>query len=63
MISTRVYPIVSQNIIDEITDSLNLTELSTFKKFLVDTPLDSDVSKQVFIKNYFYIVFVVFIVF
>lgn len=51
MISTRVYPIVSQNLIDELSDSLNLTELSTFKKFLIDSLLDSDVSNKVFINE------------
>ncbi|CAF0910527.1 unnamed protein product [Brachionus calyciflorus] len=40
LISTRVHPIVSQTLLDEISDSLNLTEISSTKKLLVDAPLD-----------------------
>lgn len=39
-ISTRVFPLVNQATLDEISGSLNLAELSLSKKLLVDAPLD-----------------------
>ncbi|RNA37669.1 hypothetical protein BpHYR1_027013 [Brachionus plicatilis] len=52
MISTRVCPIVSQNLIDEMSHSLNLTELSTFKKLLIDAPLNSNMGLGHLRKNF-----------
>lgn len=42
-ISTRVFPLVNQSILDEISGAINLNELSLNKKLLVDAPIDSNV--------------------
>lgn len=48
MISTRVSPLVNQAILDEISGSINLSELSLSKKLLVDASLDINVSFLMF---------------
>ena len=42
-ISTRVFPLVNQSILDEMSGTINFNELSLTKKLLVDAPLDSNV--------------------
>lgn len=44
MISTRVYPIINQSLLDEISDTINLNEISLTKKLMVDAPLDNNVN-------------------
>ena len=45
-ISTRCTPIVNQSILDELSDNINLNEISLTKKLLVDAPLSNQVSGQ-----------------
>ena len=48
-ISTRVFPLVNQSILDEMSGTINFNELSLTKKLLVDAPLDSNVCTFKFI--------------
>lgn len=52
-ISTRVYPLVNQSILDEISGSLNINELCLTKKFLVDAQLDLNVSNFLQVNLFF----------
>lgn len=49
LISTRVFPLVNQAVLDEISGSLVLNDLLA-KKLLVDAPLDSNVKIYMFKK-------------
>ena len=38
-LSTHLYPIVNQSILDEASGAMNLNEMSSTKQLLVDAPL------------------------